>query len=157
MDALKGIGHACGHNLIAVSSVVGALATAKVMQDESLDGKVVLFGTPAEGRPGPAHSASNHVEQCMQLGRSDRRSFLQPRSQVRGKWPHCSAYCVGLLVEHAQELCGAVCNDSVGLECWNTNTDQHRGWRRQDSIAGSRRVQRSQRQLLPHRPPRHYC
>ncbi|KAK0342419.1 hypothetical protein LTR02_009812 [Friedmanniomyces endolithicus] len=47
-DALAGIGHACGHNLIAVMSVAGALATAKVMKDEGLAGKVMLFGTPAE-------------------------------------------------------------------------------------------------------------
>ncbi|KAF2172009.1 hypothetical protein M409DRAFT_18240 [Zasmidium cellare ATCC 36951] len=47
-DALKGIGHACGHNLIAVASVGGALATADTLQKNDLGGKVVLFGTPAE-------------------------------------------------------------------------------------------------------------
>ncbi|CAK4033839.1 Peptidase M20 domain-containing 2 [Lecanosticta acicola] len=47
-DALKGIGHACGHNLIAIASVGGALATARLVEEESLGGKVVLFGTPAE-------------------------------------------------------------------------------------------------------------
>ncbi|GAB7358028.1 hypothetical protein MBLNU230_g0193t1 [Neophaeotheca triangularis] len=47
-DALTGIGHACGHNLIAVASVAGALATAEVMRAQGLGGKVVLFGTPAE-------------------------------------------------------------------------------------------------------------
>lgn len=48
-DALVGIGHACGHNLIAIVSLGAALATAKVIRDETLGGKVVLFGTPAEG------------------------------------------------------------------------------------------------------------
>jgi metal-dependent amidase/aminoacylase/carboxypeptidase family protein len=48
-DALKGIGHACGHNLIAVASVAGALATAAAIDQHSLPGKVILFGTPAEG------------------------------------------------------------------------------------------------------------
>ncbi|KAK3674784.1 hypothetical protein LTR78_005506 [Recurvomyces mirabilis] len=47
-DALKGIGHACGHNLIAVASFGAALATAQALKDNCLDGKVVLFGTPAE-------------------------------------------------------------------------------------------------------------
>ncbi|KAK5740905.1 hypothetical protein LTR17_004259 [Elasticomyces elasticus] len=47
-DALKGIGHACGHNLIAIMSTVGALATARIMDKMSIGGKVVLFGTPAE-------------------------------------------------------------------------------------------------------------
>lgn len=50
-DALKGIGHACGHNLIAVVSVGGALATAEVVKNEGLGGKVILFGTPAEVSP----------------------------------------------------------------------------------------------------------
>ncbi|KAL3961116.1 hypothetical protein ACCO45_006233 [Purpureocillium lilacinum] len=48
MDALEGIGHACGHNLIASASVLGAVATATVMKKHNLCGKVVLFGTPAE-------------------------------------------------------------------------------------------------------------
>lgn len=48
IDALPGIGHACGHNLIAVASLSGALATKAVMEKEKLGGKVVIFGTPAE-------------------------------------------------------------------------------------------------------------
>ncbi|KAH8883739.1 hypothetical protein GQ53DRAFT_663276 [Thozetella sp. PMI_491] len=48
MDALPGIGHACGHNLIASASVAAGLATAKVMKRHSIGGKVVLFGTLAE-------------------------------------------------------------------------------------------------------------
>ncbi|KAG7104090.1 Peptidase M20 domain-containing protein 2 like [Verticillium longisporum] len=47
-DALPGLGHACGHNLIATVSVGGALATAEIMRAESLTGRVILFGTPAE-------------------------------------------------------------------------------------------------------------
>jgi len=49
VDALTELGHACGHNLIAVASVGAALATAEVMIKRNLGGKVVLFGTPAEG------------------------------------------------------------------------------------------------------------
>ncbi|KAL8308428.1 hypothetical protein RB593_006656 [Gaeumannomyces tritici] len=48
MDALKDIGHACGHNLIASASVAGALATAEMITRRDLGGKVVIFGTPAE-------------------------------------------------------------------------------------------------------------
>ncbi|KAI3396561.1 hypothetical protein diail_12085 [Diaporthe ilicicola] len=48
MDALPGMGHACGHNLIATASLAGGLATAEIMQRHQLTGKVVLFGTPAE-------------------------------------------------------------------------------------------------------------
>ena len=45
-DALPGIGHACGHNIIAASAVGAALALAEVADD--LGVKVVLLGTPAE-------------------------------------------------------------------------------------------------------------
>jgi amidohydrolase len=47
-DALPNLGHACGHNLIATVGVAYALATAKMMKEQDLPGKVVLFGTPAE-------------------------------------------------------------------------------------------------------------
>lgn len=47
-DSLPGIGHACGHNLIATASVLGAIAAAKMMESHDLPGKIVLFGTPAE-------------------------------------------------------------------------------------------------------------
>ena len=45
-DALAGLGHACGHNLIAASAV-GTFLTLKSLKDE-LNGSVELFGTPAE-------------------------------------------------------------------------------------------------------------
>ncbi|KAL5512898.1 hypothetical protein ACEPAH_3296 [Sanghuangporus vaninii] len=48
MDALPGIGHACGHNLIAVSGVAVAIAAKVAMKAHQIPGKVVLLGTPAE-------------------------------------------------------------------------------------------------------------
>ena len=45
-DALPGIGHACGHNIIAASAVGTALALAEVADELGL--RVVLIGTPAE-------------------------------------------------------------------------------------------------------------
>ncbi|MHA3684133.1 M20 family metallopeptidase [Leucobacter sp. HY1910] len=45
-DALPGLGHACGHNLISAMSVGGALALAAVASD--LGVSVEVIGTPAE-------------------------------------------------------------------------------------------------------------
>ncbi|MEU8897028.1 M20 family metallopeptidase [Nocardia sp. NPDC048505] len=45
-DALPGLGHACGHNIIAASAVGAALGLAEVADD--LDLTVVVLGTPAE-------------------------------------------------------------------------------------------------------------
>jgi amidohydrolase len=49
-DALPGIGHACGHNLIATSALGAALALAELGPE--LPGRVRLLGTPAEERGG---------------------------------------------------------------------------------------------------------
>lgn len=45
-DALPGLGHACGHNLIGAAVVGAGLALAAVRED--LRGEVLIFGTPAE-------------------------------------------------------------------------------------------------------------
>jgi amidohydrolase len=45
-DSLPGIGHACGHNIIAASALGAALAAAKVADEVGLT--VTVMGTPAE-------------------------------------------------------------------------------------------------------------
>ena len=45
-DALPGIGHACGHNIIASSALGAGLALAR--SGERFPGRVVIIGTPAE-------------------------------------------------------------------------------------------------------------
>jgi len=45
-DALPGIGHACGHNIIAATAVGAGLALAPLVDD--LDLRVTILGTPAE-------------------------------------------------------------------------------------------------------------
>jgi amidohydrolase len=45
-DALPGIGHGCGHNLIAGSGLAAAIALGPLM--ERLDGTFQVIGTPAE-------------------------------------------------------------------------------------------------------------
>lgn len=47
-DALPGIGHSCGHNLIATASVAGFLSVAHAMAKLDLPGRLRLLGTPAE-------------------------------------------------------------------------------------------------------------
>jgi hypothetical protein len=46
MDALPGIGHACGHNLIAMAGVAVALALRAALEKHDVPGTVVLLGTP---------------------------------------------------------------------------------------------------------------
>ncbi|MDY0404233.1 M20 family metallopeptidase [Virgibacillus sp. 179-BFC.A HS] len=53
-DALPGIGHACGHNIIGTTSVAAAIALAQTLPKTG--GRVVVLGTPAE-EGGPNGSA----------------------------------------------------------------------------------------------------
>jgi amidohydrolase len=45
-DALPGVGHGCGHNLIAAGAIGAAVGVAAVMSE--LDGTLAVIGTPAE-------------------------------------------------------------------------------------------------------------
>jgi amidohydrolase len=49
-DALPGIGHACGHNIIAGSALGAVLAVGKIKQH--LPGTLQIFGCPAEEKGG---------------------------------------------------------------------------------------------------------
>ncbi len=45
-DALPNLGHGCGHNLIAASTVAAGLGMREVLSD--VGGRAIVFGTPAE-------------------------------------------------------------------------------------------------------------
>ncbi|TDM00783.1 M20 family metallopeptidase [Macrococcus carouselicus] len=45
-DALPGLGHACGHNIIGTSSILAALSLKTVLDD--IGGTIKVFGSPAE-------------------------------------------------------------------------------------------------------------
>lgn len=47
-DALPGIGHACGHNLIATASIAAFLGVAAILKVTNSPDQVRLLGTPAE-------------------------------------------------------------------------------------------------------------
>ena len=51
-DALPGIGHACGHNLIATSSIAAFLGAAHALSTLKIPGRLRILGTPAEENGG---------------------------------------------------------------------------------------------------------
>ncbi|KAI9933992.1 hypothetical protein MW887_005064 [Aspergillus wentii] len=74
-DALPGIGHACGHNLIATSSIAAFLATCDALKARYPDGPgytVRLLGTPAEESGGGkvrllGNGAYKDVDACLMM------------------------------------------------------------------------------------------
>ncbi|NOT40855.1 MAG: amidohydrolase, partial [Alphaproteobacteria bacterium] len=57
-DALPGIGHACGHNVIATAGLGAALGLSKL--GAKLTGRVRYMGTPAEERGGGKEVMAQH-------------------------------------------------------------------------------------------------
>ena len=47
-DALPGVGHGCGHNLIAIAGIGAGLGLAAALNHLGGQGRVGIFGTPAE-------------------------------------------------------------------------------------------------------------
>ncbi len=58
-DALPGLGHGCGHNLIGTSAIGAGLALQEVMAE--LQGSIVLLGTPAEESAAPNSGGKVHM------------------------------------------------------------------------------------------------
>lgn len=51
-DALPGIGHGCGHNLISAAAIGAGISASKAIED--LPGEILVVGTPAEEGMGPS-------------------------------------------------------------------------------------------------------
>jgi amidohydrolase len=58
-DALPGLGHGCGHNLIGTSAIGAGLALKEVAQD--LGGSIWVLGTPAEESAAPNAGGKVHM------------------------------------------------------------------------------------------------
>lgn len=101
-DALPGLGHACGHNLIAAMSVGAALALSAVADE--LGVTVEVYGTPAEeGGGGKIEMLERGVFHGLDLAMmahpapvdvAEAEPFAVSHSEVtyRGKAAHAAAY-----------------------------------------------------------------
>ena len=100
-DALPGIGHACGHNIIAGSAVGAALAVGKIK--ERLPGTLQLFGCPAEEKGGGKvimieHGVFDGVDIAMMVhpgiknsGTNNNLTLVPLEITFEGKSSHASA------------------------------------------------------------------
>src|ERR1700687_1221480 len=58
-DALPGLGHGCGHNLIGTSAIGAGLALSEVIPE--LEGSIWVLGTPAEESAAPNSGGKVHM------------------------------------------------------------------------------------------------
>ncbi|WP_099223307.1 M20 family metallopeptidase [Listeria costaricensis] len=78
-DALPGLGHACGHNIIGTTSVLAAVSLSTMQ--ETLDGTIFVFGTPAE-EGGPNGSAKASYSAAGLFEEIDAAMMLHPNGQT---------------------------------------------------------------------------
>lgn len=100
-DALPGLGHGCGHNLIATSALGAAIALHGVI--DRLPGRITIFGTPAEEGGGGKvlmvnRGAFQGVDAAMMFhpsthNMSDRGSLAATRVNIafKGRASHAAA------------------------------------------------------------------
>jgi len=102
MDALPGIGHACGHPLICIAGIAAAMATAQTLKKTNTPGKVILLGTPAEETIGGKikllkQGAYREMDACLMLHPAPLGGFLpmlaisQVKVEYFGKNAHAAA------------------------------------------------------------------
>ena len=104
MDALPGLGHACGHNIVGVSSACAAATLAAFGSGRFRSGRIVALGTPAEEMGyGKARMAEEGVfrgiDAAMMVHPSSRRHVAKGylalhkiRFTYLGKASHAAAY-----------------------------------------------------------------
>jgi amidohydrolase len=79
-DALPGLGHACGHNIIGTASTAAAIALSKVIDETG--GEVAVLGTPAE-EGGPNGSAKGSFVKHGLLEGIDAALMVHPANATR--------------------------------------------------------------------------
>jgi amidohydrolase len=89
-DALIDIGHACGHNIIGVTSIAAAVALSETL--DKTGGKVVVLGTPAEegglrGKGGPNGNVKARFVEHGYLEDVDAALMVHPAGKTRLSGP----------------------------------------------------------------------
>ncbi|KAJ6003335.1 hypothetical protein N7451_005882 [Penicillium sp. IBT 35674x] len=87
-DALPDIGHACGHNLIATSSIAAFLALSFALKKYGVPGRAKLLGTPAEENGGGKAKlidagAYKDVDICL-MAHGSSQTFFPDKPEVTG-------------------------------------------------------------------------
>ncbi|KAJ1667630.1 hypothetical protein IW140_001315 [Coemansia sp. RSA 1813] len=93
-DALPGIGHGCGHNLIAISGVAMLVGVRRVMEQCKIPGTVKLFGTPSEEALGGKITMLDRGV----FANMDLLMMMHPTAGYSGSWH--SQCCLSMKVEY---------------------------------------------------------
>jgi amidohydrolase len=79
-DALPGLGHGCGHNLIGTSAIGAGLALSEVARE--LDGSIWVLGTPAEESAAPNSGGKVHMVNAGVFADVDAAIMFHPATET---------------------------------------------------------------------------
>ena len=79
-DALPGLGHGCGHNLIGTSAIGAGLAVQEVLSE--LPGSVWVLGTPAEESAAPNSGGKAHMVNAGVFDEVDAAIMFHPGTET---------------------------------------------------------------------------
>ena len=79
-DALPGLGHGCGHNLIGTSAIGAGLALKEVVPD--LPGSIWVLGTPAEESAAPNSGGKVHMVNAGVFNDVDAAIMFHPATET---------------------------------------------------------------------------
>lgn len=83
-DALPGLGHACGHNIIGITSVAAGISLGLVLEETG--GTVLVYGTPAEEGGANGSAKGSYVKHGLFEG-VDAAILIHPSGQTRTTQP----------------------------------------------------------------------
>ncbi len=117
-DALPGVGHGCGHNLIAASAVGAGIAVSKVIG--GLEGEIMVVGTPAEEGHGP--SAGSKVIMAEKGFWDDVDAVIMLHPSVRWSVGNTSLGIWTMKMEFEGQTSHAAASPHLGINALNAAT-----------------------------------
>ena len=118
-DALPGIGHGCGHNLIAISNLGAGIGAMAALKD--LPGRIIVLGTPAEeGGGGKIRMLDagvfDGIDVCLSSHPSSNRTTIQTEVPMGETW---SLAMVGYSFEYSGRASHAARVPHEGINALN--------------------------------------
>lgn len=115
-DALPGVGHGCGHNIIGTAAVGAGIAVSRLMED--LPGEIIVLGTPAEEGRGPYGSSKKKMVEAGIFKDIDVAMMIHPTSGRNSIGATCLAI-TSIIIEFKGKPSHAASSPQDGINALN--------------------------------------
>jgi amidohydrolase len=116
-DALPGVGHGCGHNMIGTSGLGAGIAVAKLMR--GLPGEVWVVGTPAEEGHGPSSGAKKRMAEAGFFKGVEAVMMMHPMGNSKATVATGFLAITGIKIEYTGRTAHAAADPQNGLNVLN--------------------------------------